>query len=543
MKICLDGEGLEVELSGIIENRGLIQANSGGGKSWALRRILEESYEGAQQIIFDLEGEFATLREQYEYLLVGGESAELPISIKAASLLPRRLLELGVSTILDLSELKKHERLLFVKRFLDALIQLPKKFWKPVLVVVDEAHQFAPQAGKCESLASVIDLMTRGRKRGYGGLLATQRLSKLHKDAAAEANNIFVGRTGLDVDMKRAGELLGMTGKDYQALRWLEPGSFYGFGPAFPPGIHEFRFGAVRTTHPKSGARHQPRVVKSPERIAKLAKELADLPAEAAAEERSSAELRKEVSQLKRQLTIAQGPVEKKVADARREGWKAGFAEGKLLAPAGDPAHRKALFRIRDVVLKALDEESGAIQGENPVGGASRRDSPPDGLLSGPQERILAALAELHAVGLGEVPRPVLAVFSRQSPRSSGYTNNLSSLRSAGLIDYGVGSTVRLTDSGVAAAPAVGAPASTAELQERWCSMVSRPQARILRVLIDSYPGDCSREDLAERAGQSSSSSGYTNNLSRLRSMGALDYSGPGRVVASKNLFLGGGGS
>jgi len=34
-------------------------------------------------------------------------------------------MELRVSTIIDLSELKHHERILFVKRFLDALIFLP----------------------------------------------------------------------------------------------------------------------------------------------------------------------------------------------------------------------------------------------------------------------------------------------------------------------------------------------------------------------------------------------------------------------------------
>ena len=40
--------------------------------------------------------------------------------------------------------------------------------------------------------------MSQGRERGYAGIIATQRLSKLHEDAAAEANNVIIGRTWLD---------------------------------------------------------------------------------------------------------------------------------------------------------------------------------------------------------------------------------------------------------------------------------------------------------------------------------------------------------
>jgi uncharacterized protein len=39
--------------------------------------------------------------------------------------------------------------------------------------------------------------MSPGRKRGYAGLIATQRLSKLRKDAAAEANNVIFGRKSM----------------------------------------------------------------------------------------------------------------------------------------------------------------------------------------------------------------------------------------------------------------------------------------------------------------------------------------------------------
>jgi DNA helicase HerA-like ATPase len=55
----------------------------------------------------------------------------------------------------------------------------------------------------------VIALMDSGRKRGFCGVLATQRISKLSKDATAECNNKLIGRS-VEADAKRAGEELGL---------------------------------------------------------------------------------------------------------------------------------------------------------------------------------------------------------------------------------------------------------------------------------------------------------------------------------------------
>ena len=51
----------ELDLPTLVDSRLLIQANSGGGKSWLLRLIAERA--GIQTIMLDNEGEFASLRE------------------------------------------------------------------------------------------------------------------------------------------------------------------------------------------------------------------------------------------------------------------------------------------------------------------------------------------------------------------------------------------------------------------------------------------------------------------------------------------------
>ena len=223
---------ISIDLPTLVESRLLVQANSGAGKSWLLRRILEQSHGKVQQIVIDLEGEFGTLREKYDYILAG-KGGDTPAEVRSAALLARRLLELKVSAIIDLYELPPQDRKRFVRLFLESMINAPKELYHPCLVVVDEAHVFAPERGESEAMSAVIDLATRGRKRGYCAILATQRISKLHKDASAECNNKLIGRSSQDIDMKRAAEELGFTSKDdMRSLRTLAPGEFYAFGTA-----------------------------------------------------------------------------------------------------------------------------------------------------------------------------------------------------------------------------------------------------------------------------------------------------------------------
>jgi uncharacterized protein len=76
----IDGGKLECDLPALVDTRLLIQANSGGGKSWLLRLIAERA--GIQTIVLDNEGEFASLRETVDMLLVGA-NGELPANPSA----------------------------------------------------------------------------------------------------------------------------------------------------------------------------------------------------------------------------------------------------------------------------------------------------------------------------------------------------------------------------------------------------------------------------------------------------------------------------
>ena len=127
---------MPIDLPRLLETRLLVQANSGGGKSWTLRRLLEQTANSVQQLVIDPEGEFATLRERFDYVVCAAHDGDAVAHPRTAKLLARRLLETGVSAILDIYDLQPHERKAFVRTFCDTIVNAPKALWHPTMIVL-----------------------------------------------------------------------------------------------------------------------------------------------------------------------------------------------------------------------------------------------------------------------------------------------------------------------------------------------------------------------------------------------------------------------
>lgn len=364
------GDDVAIDVDRLLVTKLLVQANSGGGKSYAIRRLLEQTFGRLQHIVIDPEGEFHTLRERFEYALAG-KGGEAVANLKTADLLAPRLLELGVSTIVDISELGV-DKPAFVAKFLDALVNSPRELWHPVLVVVDEAHRFCPEQGKVgkakakeerkaieESKAAVITLMDSGRKRGFCGVLATQRVSKLNKDATAECNNKLIGRS-VEIDAKRAAEELGLASRDaMQQMRKLQPGHFFVFGPAFCDEIRTVRVGPVVTTHPEAGKAAPP---PTPPRgkVREVLGKLAGLAAEAEQEEREIEQMRMRNAELERavrDLKTTNDTLGRHAAEQESRARQIQTAEKKVPVPTpvltgGELDNLKTLVRSADEIMR-----------------------------------------------------------------------------------------------------------------------------------------------------------------------------------------------
>lgn len=245
------GREVSANLQLLMGTRLLVSAASGGGKSWALRRLLEQTANQVQQIVLDPEGEFSSIAEKYPHIMVcNAEDTPIKVIPERADVLARELMRKRISAVLDISGLDPDERHKFVDGFIKGLMNLPQSEWHHVMVVIDEAQLFAPQHDKSDAKKSVIDLACRGRKRGICPVIATQRLSKLHKSVVAELQNRLVGQAVLDVDIRRAADELGMSICDAKSmLPDLSPGEFFVYGPAISRRVEMVVIGSVETTH------------------------------------------------------------------------------------------------------------------------------------------------------------------------------------------------------------------------------------------------------------------------------------------------------
>ena len=238
------GTPVSIDVEELLATRLLVQGNSGSGKSHLLRRLLEQSAGLVQQVVIDPEGDFVSLADHFDHVVIEGASYS-PREIEA---LAGRVRQHRASVVLALEDLEVEQQIRCTAQFLTALFDAPREHWYPALVVVDEAQMFAPSAAgemaedtRRMTLAAMTNLMCRGRKRGLAGIVATQRLAKLAKNVAAEASNFLMGRTFLDIDMQRAADLLGMDRKQTERIRDLQRGHFLGLGPAVsrrPVAVH-----------------------------------------------------------------------------------------------------------------------------------------------------------------------------------------------------------------------------------------------------------------------------------------------------------------
>lgn len=570
-----------MDLSKLISGKLLVQANTGSGKSWAIRRILESSSGEIQHIILDTEGEFATLREKFDYVLIG-KGYDIAADPKTAALMALRLWEEGVSAIVDLYELTPWERQMFVKNFVDAMVNAPKKLWRPVLLVIDEAHEYAPENDKNETGRSLHLLASKGRKRRIGVIFATQRISSLSKNVVAACKNKLIGQASLDIDIKRSAGELGFTSKDdMRTIRDLEPGEFYAFGPAISKDIIKVKIGPVITSHGDE-AIAVGKVAPASNKIKNALAKLADLPQEAEREANTIADYKSQIAVLKTQLrqfpqkNVETDPkaiekavslaLENQVKDFERERteWKklvkwfdVGLIQfSKIFAtskrPAVNPIEFKKYIYSGDMRVKTgngIGQDAVMFVPNNfkiipehnkPRGILAINPDMISGLEKLPraEQKIINALAWFESIGLQILEKAAVAFMAGYSVGSGGYNNACGALRSKGLVIYPNGGEIALTDEGRRLAIPPNIPLTQEELHRHVLNILPSAERKILQVLLSKYPEQVDSSELAIEAGYQPSSGGFNNAKGRLRTLALVEYPQAGKVKARPLLFL-----
>ena len=146
------------------------------GVYWGLRSSADGSAGGMQVII------------------LGGDHGDLPLDPAGGRAIARWVLEHRAPAVLDLSNFRRADQRLFVGDFAEELFENCKD---PLHVIVDEADLFIPQKPLPEDkrcLAAFEDIVRRGRSRGLGTTVVTQRPAVINKDILTQIGTLVVLR-------------------------------------------------------------------------------------------------------------------------------------------------------------------------------------------------------------------------------------------------------------------------------------------------------------------------------------------------------------
>lgn len=581
--------GIDVHLPTLLETRMLIQGGSGSGKSHTCRKVAECIGTKEQQIIIDPEGEFFTLREKFPFVLVNKDGGDIPISVTYAEVIANKLMETRLSAIIDLSEFHLQEREYFVKKFLQALIRMPKELYHSAFVMLDEAQLFCPENGKSESTLAVIDLATLGRKRGLCPIFATQRISRLNKSVAAECFNKLIGKTGMDVDRDRAGKELGFTDrKAILGLRNLKPGEFYAFGPAISDSVELITIKSVITTHQKAGHKMAPNPP-TPASIKKILESLKDIPEVAEKELVSKQELQKEVRRLQMEVKTlsASAARDKKGLPAKTD---MDIVRAIAAAKKETEACYSPLLKEKDMALKKLQgtlvklqyglTELRKLAGDTPLissvltpesGNAKKppvhvatspnlavvKENGKNVVLPQPVETYRVArqdeekvqtngklgkahrclLTALAMYAPNQISRRKAAFIAGISPTGGHYKNTIGEVRRLGyaVID---GESIGITQAGLSAlGDFYPLPNDPDELIAYWSAKLGKGAASLLYVLARHHPEYITRAELGREAGLDAGAGHFKNCLGELRTLDLIDETSDKSVKLSSQLY------
>lgn len=545
---------------------------TGSGKTYGALKLAELMWHaGIQFAAIDTMGIWFGLRlrsdgvnEGIPVTVFGGQHGDLPIRPVDGALIAEVIVHEGISAVIDVSGFETDaDKARFASDFADRLYRLKTTNPSAIHLFLEEAHEFIPQSpmgNETMMLHHFNRIWKQGRNFGIGGSIITQRPQDVAKKSLELSAAVFAfntsGSNTLDAMVKWLRDVPDV--KDLPKLPMGKDAEFMLYSPSWLNRHGRFKILPRETFHASYDPYTSHPVDTGDRRLAPVAVDrLREAMAIAVdeAEENDPVALKKKITALEKQLE-GMAPSMEAITEAVEEATRPIIRRTDYLELVIQEAAETArnLVHLLTVQANAGDgkplsepvsiEEVGEgleipqfIQDARDESRPSPVATDEPQTITKPQQAILDTLATLKAIGLYTPQRSHVALFAGVSPLSSGFEKNLSSLRSKGLIDYPEKGKLILQDDGAKLAARAAKPPTRGDLHRAWCAQLSRPQAAILKVLIPAFPKPKTREFIADSCQVSVKSSGFEKNLSRLRSLGLVDYPAQGSVVATKILF------
>lgn len=584
MKTLKISSGTPLPPSAVTETFGLL-AQRGAGKTNAARVMAEEmSDAGLPFVAVDPVGSWWGLRAGRDggaglpIPIFGGKRGDVPLERGGGELIADLVVDQRLTCVLDLStfdsESAKKEFLLHFARRLYQRNELPLHLF------LEEADDYIPQRPMRDEvllLRAWENIVRRGRSRGLGITLITQRSAAINKSVLTQVGTLIALRTTGPQDRGAIEEWLKHNAQSREILASLPSlanGEAWVWSPQFLGKTERVRFRLSRTED--SGATPTAsKKVAAPATLADV--DLGEIQRRMSAtieraKETDPKALRQKIAALERDLAAAKkaqpAPPAPKVervevpvvpdAMARR------LEQVLAKIEKQHAAHQEEVTRLAVGLRRQLEQAIAApkatvapsvrsIAAHSRPAPKSRSVKENDALvarvaadgLTGPEQRVLDALAWWEAVDVSTPNKGQVGfIAGYRVGKSVGGTfgNVLGKLRSGGLIEYPDPGTVALTAEGRRTANAPVEEPTTAALHAAIRSRLDGPEWRVLAALIAAYPEQLTKHECGARSGYNVGDSvggTFGNILGRLRGLGLIDYPKPGHVVAKPVLFLG----
>lgn len=565
MKSLRISKTLSLPLDFVTNTQGIL-AKKGKGKSYLAGVQAEELLElGQQVVVVDPTGAWWGLRSSadgksdgYSIAVLGGEHADVPIEATAGEVIADAIASEHFSAVIDLTLFRKGESLRFMAAFLETLY---RKNRHALHMFIDEADFVAPQKTfspeAARALGATEDIVRRGRIRGIGCTLITQRPQVLNKDVLSQVDMLTTLGMNHPRDLGAIADWVAVHGDPKQAAKMNESLPALPLGDAWfwAPSANIFERVTVRKKRtfdsgktPKAGER-----VITPKVIARVDLERLGS-AIAATVQRVKADdpkvLRARIAELekasksKAPIAPVERVVEREVMNPKlvaslkdtigRIEHRTAALDDLLRECTAELGQAKHMLQLREAALIAAARRPAPQPAPRVPAARATSSTPHTSNVGGACGRaILEALASRHPTPLTLMQ---LATLAGYSPSSSTFDNSRGALRSAGLIEYGSRHIV-ITDAGLAeVGPRPPAKTGT-ELLELWATKLPKREVQILEAAARANSHGLAKQELADTIGMSITSSSFDNYVGHLHSNGLLVKGDDGRERIAEELI------
>lgn len=502
--------------------------------------------------------------------IFGGKRGDVPLERGGGQLIADLIVDQRLSCVLDISEFESEAA---KKQFLlDFARRLYQRNEEPLHLFLEEADDYIPQKpmkDELQLLRAWENIMRRGRGRGLGMTLITQRSAVLNKNVLTQAQTLIAMRTmgPQDVDAIEAWLKYHQQGREIlESLASLDDGEAWVWSPRFLKKTARVRF-RMRETFDSGATPKMNKEARKPATLAdidlKAVKQKMEATIERAKAEdprvlrARNQELERKLQELERKVKAVPAPapaakVETKTVPVISEKMLKRFE--KSINHFADIAVRsvKYLDTMR-TVIETVSNQTLEINGLLATHTA-RIPDPPDarstipissilitpkkvssgsqGSLPGGERKILTALAQ-YPDGRTKVQ---VAILTGYAHNGGAFNNYFSSLRSKAYVVLNLPpDRYRITDAGRVALGEYTPLPTGAALLDHWRGQLSKAERAALDVVVAAYPGSLTQDTVAERAGYTPGTGGINNAISRLRTLELIQ--GYGELKASDTLF------